>query len=327
MAIEALGYVIVETTSMEDWQIFLGDVVGASRVDTGEAKSRHYRIDDRPFRFRIVEGTADRLLAAAYHVDTQASLDVLADRLAHAGHPVRRGDAQEAAVRGVDAFFSVSDPAGNGLEFYCGESAAPVEFVSPIGVKRFITGELGMGHAVFAAPEFDVSHSFYRDLLGFHDTDLPSYKLSPNPEDPGVRFAFMHADNGRHHSVAIGEMPPSPAGCVHLMLELPEREDVEACHARMLAANVPESASLGRHSNDQMTSFYMRTPSGFDMEVGCEGLVLDPATWETTALPSPSEWGHEWSWQKALAASSNDESQNPLIVGTGLAMPDGTPLT
>lgn len=306
MAIEALGYAVVETGKMDEWETFLCDVVGAMRVPAADAKARHYRIDDRPFRFRIVEGPGERLAAAAYRVDSQRSLDALASRLSSAGCEIDGGDAHGSALRGVDTFFSVQDPAGNGLEFYCGDSIASEPFVSPAGVERFVTGDLGMGHAVFSAPDFEASHAFYRDLIGFHDTDLPAYRLSPNPQDPGVRFAFMHADNGRHHSLAIAEMPPMPSGCVHLMLEVPSREDVEACHARMEKAGVPESASLGRHSNDRMTSFYMRTPTGFDFEFGSDGLVIDPANWKPTALPEPSEWGHVWAWQKAMTASTDD---------------------
>lgn len=307
MAIEALGYVIVETGKMDEWEVFLCDVVGAMRVEGAGDKARHYRIDDRPFRFRIVEGSRERFLAAAYRLDSERSLDALASRLTSAGYEIDGGDPEGAALRGVDAYFSVNDPAGNGLEFYCGDTVADGAFASPAGVDRFVTGDLGMGHAVFAAPDFETSHAFYREIVGFHDTDVPEFKFSPNPQDPGVRFAFLHADNGRHHSVAIGEMPPSPSGCVHLMLELPSLEDVEACHARMERAGVPESASLGKHTNDKMTSFYMGTPSGFDVEIGSDGLVIDPANWKATAHDKPSEWGHEWAWQKALAeASGND---------------------
>ena len=35
------------------------------------------------------------------------------------------------------------------------------------------------------------------------------------------------------------------------------------------------SATLGRHVNDKMLSFYMKTPGGFDVEFGCEGLQVD----------------------------------------------------
>ena len=72
----------------------------------------------------------------------------------------------------------------------------------------------------------------------------------------------------------------------------------------MRVRGIPESASLGLHTNDEMTSFYMQTPSGFDLEVGCDGLVIDPASWEATAHTSISEWGHVWAWQKAMAEAA-----------------------
>ena len=301
MAIEALGFVIVQTGKLDDWDVFLGDVVGAMRVDSTDGAARHYRIDDRPFRFRLVEGAEERFLAAAYRLDSLASLDALAERLAAAGHDVVFGDAEAAAARFVDSYFSVHDPAGNGLEFYCGDRTADEPFVSPVGVERFVTGGLGMGHAVFAAPDYEASYSFYHDLIGFHDTDLANFKFLPDPSVPGVRFAFLHADNARHHSLAIGELPPTPVGCNHLMLEVPTRADVDACNERMNKAGVPESSTMGMHTNDKMVSFYMQCPSGFDVEIGSDGLVLDPATWTPTAFDTPSEWGHEWAWQKALA--------------------------
>ena len=37
---------------------------------------------------------------------------------------------------------------------------------------------------------------------------------------------------------------------------------------------VKMSATLGRHVNDKMLSFYMKTPGGFDIEFGCEGLEV-----------------------------------------------------
>ena len=68
----------------------------------------------------------------------------------------------------------------------------------------------------------------------------------------------------------------------------------------MRAAKVPESATLGRHVNDQTFGFYMQTPGGFDLEIGCDPLVIDPESWVPTAHLQPSEWGHLWAWQKAL---------------------------
>jgi len=52
--------------------------------------------------------------------------------------------------------------------------------------------------------------------------------------------------------------------------------------------------TLGRHTNDYMTSFYANTPSGFFIESGWGGRQIDPENWiahETTV--GPSFWGHE----------------------------------
>ncbi|MBA16408.1 MAG: glyoxalase [Sphingomonas sp.] len=305
MAIECLGYVIVQTDKREEWETYLCKVVGAMKGEAPDSGADHYRVDARPFRFRIVDagGEGERLTAAGYRIDSRDALDALAGRLESAGHPVRWGADDDAKIRGVDAFFSVADPAGNGFEFYVGDSVSDEPFVSPIGVKGFVTGELGMGHAVFAAPDFDASYKFFNEVIGFHPTDLPRFRFLGTPDDPGIPFAFLHADNGRHHSVAFGQLPPMPGGCVHLMLEMTTLEDVKDCYARMSEFGVAESASIGKHPNDKVTSFYMKTPSGFDLEIGYDGLVIDPANWETTSHDTPSEWGHEWAWMKAMAGA------------------------
>lgn len=300
MAIRALGYVVIKTTQADIWDKYLTEVVGVMRAaDPGDG-ALHYRIDDRPFRFRIEAGEQDELTAAAFELADEAAFQAMAVAIAAAGRPVETGSADEAAVRGVQAFFRTSDPAGNGLEFFHGDNRDDVAFVSPIGVKGFVTGDMGMGHAVFAAPNFDEVHQFYTDVVGFHDTDIPRFHFSPDPNDPGMGFAFMHADNGRHHSIAIGQVPVPPSRCVHLMLEMQDLLDVGRCYDRMRVAKVPESASLGTHTNDQMTSFYMQTPAGFDLEIGCDPLIIDPANWTPTAHQVVSEWGHVWAWQKAM---------------------------
>ena len=52
--------------------------------------------------------------------------------------------------------------------------------------------------------------------------------------------------------------------------------------------------SLGRHTNDWMTSFYAHTPSGFFVENGWGGRLIDVDTWEPhETFDGPSFWGHE----------------------------------
>jgi 3,4-dihydroxy-9,10-secoandrosta-1,3,5(10)-triene-9,17-dione 4,5-dioxygenase len=301
MGIKALGYVAVETAQPDQWDRFLTQLVGAMRAPDAADGAALYRLDQRVFRFRIARGGQERFAAAGYEVADAAALAALAAKVAAAGRPVEQGSAEGAALRGVSAFFATSDPAGNSLEFYCGDSTAAEPFVSPLGIPAFVTGAMGMGHAVFAAPNFAETVAFYRDTCGFHETDMPRFYFGGGgAEDPGMGFAFLHADNGRHHSVALGESPVPPSGCVHVMVELPDLVEVGKAHDRMKAMGYVESASLGQHFNDETVGFYVQTPGGFDLEIGCDSLVIDPASWQVTQHKGISIWGHEWAWQKAM---------------------------
>jgi 3,4-dihydroxy-9,10-secoandrosta-1,3,5(10)-triene-9,17-dione 4,5-dioxygenase len=301
MSVKALGYVVVETAQMESWDHFLTQLAGVMRTADAMDGAAQYRIDERPFRFRIQPGTSERLIAAGYELADRPALEALARAISAAGMTVEFADANEAASRGVNEMFRTSDPAGNGLEFFCGDSRDAAPFVSPIGVPCFVTGAMGMGHAVLSAPNFDETVAFYCDVVGFGKSDMPRfYFMGGPPHDPGIGFAFLHADNGRHHSLAIGEGPVPPSGCIHLMLEMPNMIEVGKAHDRMRQFGYPESATLGRHVNDEVTGFYVQTPSGFDLEIGCDGLVIDPDTWVTTRHKEISVWGHVWAWQEAM---------------------------
>lgn len=299
MGIKALGYVVIETAQPEKWDHFLTEVAGVMRAPDAADGAAQYRIDERPFRFRIESGTGERLVAAGYEVASDTALVELAYAVRAAGRPVEIATEEEEALRGVQKMFRTNDPAGNCLELYYGDSRTDEPFVSPLGVPRFVTGELGMGHAVFSAPNFDETVAFHRDVLGFRETDMPRFQLF-GPEGPSMGFAFLHADNGRHHSIAFGEGPVPPSGAVHLMLEMPSLIEVGKAHDRMKQHGYAESATLGRHMNDETTGFYVQTPGGFDLEIGCDSLVIDPANWETTRHEAISVWGHEWAWQKAM---------------------------
>lgn len=55
---------------------------------------------------------------------------------------------------------------------------------------------------------------------------------------------------------------------------------------------VPIMMHLGRHTNDHMVSFYLRTPSGFAVEYGWGAREVDDRTWQVQVHTSASIWGH-----------------------------------
>ena len=117
-------------------------------------------------------------------------------------------------------------------------------------------------------------------MLGFRLRDsmrMPAEILGGQPGDPPVWFRFLGCCP-RHHSLALAPMP-AQAGIVHLMVEVAALDDVGRALDRCTRRGAPVSASLGRHANDLMVSFYVRTPGGFDIEYGTDGRLVDDATW------------------------------------------------
>jgi 3,4-dihydroxy-9,10-secoandrosta-1,3,5(10)-triene-9,17-dione 4,5-dioxygenase len=205
---------------------------------------------------------------------------------------VREGSAADCAARRFARLVHFTDPAGNRPELVTGYTGGRKPFVSPIGVAGFKTGRYGMGHTVLPALPFDATLAFFKEVLGFGVSD--EFKFQPAPDAPVIRIWFLHAASGRHHSIALAEMP-NPAGCVHVMVEVNSMTDVGLAHDRMVANGVKMMATLGEHENDRMTSFYMLTPSNFAIEYGWGGLIVDPAKFQTTQTKRVSIWGHDFS--------------------------------
>jgi len=304
VAVKSLGYVVIEATDLDAWSEFATSILGVMPAPSTDENVLLFRLDDRPFRFWIQKGDRDVFKAPGWEFGNERDYRAALERLRAAGRPVEEAGVMEARARRAYALARSSDPAGNRFELFYGRFYDYAPFVSPAAVSRFVTGDngdMGLGHIVLTAPDFDRTHLFYKEVLGFGDTDLGRFFLAGGgADDPGVGFAFLHARNGRHHSLALGQMPESPNGAVHMMLEVGTLEDVGRAYDRVLKSKgkVPLSASLGRHVNDKMTSFYMRTPGGFDIEYGWNGLIIDPDTWIPTTSLGVSDWGHKWAHEK-----------------------------
>jgi hypothetical protein len=105
---------------------------------------------------------------------------------------------------------------------------------------------------------------------------------------------FFHA-NPRHHSVAFIETGRSAVH--HLMVELYNLDDVGQGYDLALGVEGRIGVTLGRHINDEVTSFYSNSPSGFMVEYGWGGRVIDTESWQEQEVTwGPSLWGHDRMW-------------------------------
>ncbi|PKV90554.1 3,4-dihydroxy-9,10-secoandrosta-1,3,5(10)-triene-9,17-dione 4,5-dioxygenase [Amycolatopsis echigonensis] len=295
MAIRSLGYLRIEATDMDAWRVYGLKVLGMVEGSGSDPNALYLRMDDFPARLVIVPGEKDRLAQAGWEAANAAELDDVRARLDAASVPYKEGTPEELADRRVAEMISFTDPSGNTLEVFHGVALQHRRVVSPYG-HRFVTGEQGLGHVVLSTHDDAAALAFYRDVLGFRLRD--SMRLPPQmvgrPADGDPAWLRFFGCNPRHHSLAFLPMP-TPSGIVHLMVEVEETDDVGLCLDRAKRRNVPMSATLGRHVNDLMLSFYMKTPGGFDVEFGCEGRQVEDEAWIARESTAVSLWGHDFS--------------------------------
>lgn len=295
MAIRSLGYLRIEATDMAAWREYGLKVLGMVEGKGTNPDALYLRMDDFPARLVIYPGEKDRLGQTGWEAANARELQDVRDRLEADGVPFKEGTAEQLADRKVDELITFEDPSGNTQEVFHGVALQHRRVVSPYG-HRFVTGEQGLGHVVLSTKDDAESLRFYRDVLGFHLRDsmrLPPQAVGRTEDDPTPWIRFLGC-NPRHHSLAFLPMP-TPSGIVHLMVEVENSDDVGLCLDRALRRNIPMSATLGRHVNDLMLSFYMKTPGGFDVEYGCEGRQVDDDAWIARESTAVSLWGHDFS--------------------------------
>lgn len=291
MDISALGYVIIDTTDIAGWRHFGVNVLGLQAIE-GPDDSLYLKMDERHHRYWVRPAESDRLNASGWELSTEKHYQLMLEHWRHAGIEFEEGSAEQAASRHVTAFSATTDPAGNRVEVYWGAVSDFERFVSPIGVGGFVTGDMGMGHIVLPAKPFDQTSEFWRDLMHLQLSDQINYDMGAG--QPTVRIHFMHCNNPRQHSVALVEMD-SQLGCDHLLVEVESVDEVGRALYRCEDHGVPLQVSLGRHINDDMTSFYMYSPTGFSVEYGAGGKRIEDWGMHTvTESTRGSHWGHRF---------------------------------
>jgi 3,4-dihydroxy-9,10-secoandrosta-1,3,5(10)-triene-9,17-dione 4,5-dioxygenase len=295
--LNSLGYLRISSADIAAWREFGVRSLGMPEGRGPEEGAVYLRMDEFPARIVVVPGETERLLASGWEVRDPAALAAVARALSDAGVPVKSGTPEELASRRVTELLSFEDPAGNQLEVFCGAALEHRPAVSSYG-NRFVTGSMGMGHVVLPVPpDSSASYDFYTEVLGFRLRDqmrMPA-EFFGGTAGEWVWFRFLGC-NPRHHSLALAPMP-AEQGIIHLMVEVEKLDDVGRALDRCTKRGAPMSATqlsatLGRHANDLMVSFYLKTPGGFDIEYGYDGLQVDEATWIARESTAVSLWGH-----------------------------------
>ncbi len=289
--IRSMGYARVSSSNLDDWKLFGGKVLGLAEGRGPNPDNLYFRIDEVSARLIVFPSDVDQLDCVGWELADHDALQAAREHLTKAGVETTEGTAEELTERRVQELVRFADPFGNVFELFHGITYESRPVVTPYAAN-FVTGEQGMGHVVIPVDDDVEALKFYRDVLGFRLRDSMSMPGEFVGKEPGskVWLRFLGV-NQRHHSLAFLPMP-NPSRCVHLMLEVEKLDDVGRALERVKKHKAPLSATLGRHMNDEMVSFYVKSPGGFDIEFGCEGLTVNDERWVARESTAVSYWGH-----------------------------------
>lgn len=299
--IRGLGYLRVQTQNLDQWRRFAEDGLGFARGSGRFGDGLYLRMDEREARLVVLPGPTDVAQAVGWEVRDQFALQRVREAVSKAGVEVIDLSIEESFQRAAEEVITFRDPGGTPTEVFYGPILDHSPVATPFGA-RFVTGAQGMGHVVLPTTDMNGSFAFYTDVLGFLPRGAVRLGHRHGLDVHAERVRFLGI-NQRHHSLALVPAPhDQEPGLVHLMVEVEDLDDVGRAQERVTALGFTLSSTLGRHTNDKMISFYVRAPSGWDVEFGTDGMLVDESWYTAEEITADSYWGHDWSGSEPLAA-------------------------
>jgi 2,3-dihydroxybiphenyl 1,2-dioxygenase len=284
-----LGYLCIETRRFGDWRRFGADGIGL-HVDELDRDRMRFRLDDNKCRLLLQRGAAEDVTTVGWHVDDHETFDDIVARITDRGVGVEQGTDEEAALRGVPRLVRFPGPKGILQELY----TTPLTTAAPLRMQAsgFVTGDAGMGHIAITSRQPEAIHRYYHNLFDARLSDFITETIS----GMRLRIRFLRV-NGRHHSVAVANteglrIDPIRTKVQHLNIQAATLDDMTASYLRIKQLGFTMALGIGQHTNDKELSYYARTPSGFECEVGWNPIVVDEATWQPATHRGISIWGH-----------------------------------
>ncbi|MEE1765198.1 VOC family protein [Streptomyces sp. SP18BB07] len=322
-----LGYVVIETNRFADWRRFGTEAIGMHRDDLDSGLMR-FRLDDQECRFLLRRGPAEDVVATGWHLDDHGTFEQIEARIRAQGVPVVEGTKEEAELRGVERLLRFPGPKGITQEIY----TTPVKSAEPLRMlaSGFVTGDSGMGHIAITSTKPAQLRGYFNTVFDARLTDYIDETIS----GVKLKIRFLRV-NERHHSIAIAAVRGLPIDPIrtrvqHLNVQVSTLDDVARSYQRVCELGFDMALSVGQHTNDKELSYYARTPSGFEWEVGWNPIVIDETTWEPTTHQGISIWGHTPVGQTIvdkldqfrLGALSLARPENTVPALSGAGIPD-----
>ncbi len=284
-----MGYLLAESEKLDEWERFTRDGLGL-HVECPGRGVLNCRIDQHARRLIIRQGPAEDVVAIGWQLSDEAALQLALDRLNQRRIPVESVEGDQADLRGVSRFWRIKGPKGLSTEFFV--NARTTEQPLKMQASGFYTAECGMGHVAISTRNPQAMQAFWMDIFDARLSDHIEERI----DGVNLDLAFLRL-NPRHHSIATAatkgiRLNPLSKQIHHLNLQACSLEDVTQGYLRCRAMGYEIANAIGQHPNDKELSFYVVSPSGFEIEIGWNPLLVDEATWQPTVHRGISLWGH-----------------------------------
>jgi 2,3-dihydroxybiphenyl 1,2-dioxygenase len=284
-----MGYLLAESDKLTEWERFTRNGLGL-HVECLDRDVLNCRIDQHARRLIIRKGPAEDVVAIGWQLSDESALQLALDRLSSKQINVESVDGDEAELRGVSRFWRVKGPKGLSTEFFV--NAKLTDQALKMTASGFYTAECGMGHVAISTRNPQAMQAFWMDIFDARLSDHIEERI----DGVNLDLTFLRL-NPRHHSIATAatkgiRLNPLSKQIHHMNLQANSLDDVTQGYLRCRAMGYDIANAIGQHPNDKELSFYVVSPSGFEIEIGWNPLLVDEATWQPTVHRGISLWGH-----------------------------------
>ncbi len=286
----SMGYAMIESRKLESWLTFLKDGIGL-HLHHADRQLLAFRMDQHQCRIIVKRGPAEDFAAIGWQLRDQATLDIVLQRLQARGIAVQHSSSDEAAERGVKKFWRLMGPKRMAIELF----VEPLITEEPLDMLcgGFITGDAGMGHLAITSRRGKDMRRFWQEIFDARQSDSIVERLAGVTLD--IEFFRV---NPRHHSIAIAQVRGLPLDPIrtkaqHMNLLTTSVGELTAAFLRCRQLGYEMAHEIGEHPNDREQSFYVVSPSGFEIELGWNALEVDEAMWQVATYEGISLWGHK----------------------------------
>jgi catechol-2,3-dioxygenase len=270
-----LGYVAVGTKNFDQTREYYLETLGTTELDRGDDGCSYLSIGFGHHDM-VLKPTGERsLLHLGYQLNPGTDLaDFAREVTAYGLSPKRKSDSQP----GVRDLVEVEGPGENVFQFF--ES---IETPAP-GFKSSGVSPLRLGHVAVISPDAEKLIAFYRDFLGFWETDWIG---------DVANFLTCNTD---HHVINIVNAPPS--GIHHIAFQLQENAHHSRAADRLRASGIQTKWGPSRHTAGHNLAAYHYDPNDMlielytDMDVFVPELgFCQPRPWHEHFPMKPKHWG------------------------------------